>query len=155
MIRMLLVGCGFNPDEIATLSRHFGATVMFAAPTMVKHMVEAAKRSGYRGEGMHTVIYGGGPMYAADIDEVLALFGSRFVQIYGQGETPMTITSLRRELVADVDHPDWRVRRASVGQAMVCVEVRVAADGVDVPVGAPGEVLVHGATVMKDCCCNE
>lgn len=146
---------GFDPAEIETLSRHFGQTVMFAAPTMVKRMIEAAKASGYRGEGIRTVVYGGGPMYAADIDEALSLLGPRFVQIYGQGETPMTITSLRRELVADETHPHWRERRASVGLAMSCVEVRIANDGEDVQPGEAGEILVRGATVMKGYWRNE
>jgi acyl-CoA synthetase (AMP-forming)/AMP-acid ligase II len=146
---------GFDPAEIEALSRHFGQTVMFAAPTMVKRMIEAAKASGYRGEGIRTVVYGGGPMYAADIDEALSLFGPRFVQIYGQGETPMTITSLTRELVADETHPQWRERRASVGQAMSCVEVRIANDGEDVQPGEAGEILVRGATVMKGYWRNE
>ena len=146
---------GFEPGEIEALSRHFGAVVMFAAPTMVKRMIEAAKLSGWRGEGLRSVIYGGGPMYAADIDEALALFGPRFVQIYGQGETPMTITSLRRDLVADDGHPGWRARRASVGQAMACVELRIADGGVDMPAGEPGEILVRGATVMKGYWRNE
>lgn len=146
---------GFDPAEIEALSRHFGQTVMFAAPTMVKRMIEAAKASGYRGEGIRTVVYGGGPMYAADIDEALSLFGPRFVQIYGQGETPMTITSLPRELVADETHPQWRERRASVGQAMSCVEVRIANDGEDVQPGEAGEILVRGATVMKGYWRNE
>ena len=146
---------GFDPAEIEALSRHFGQTVMFAAPTMVKRMIEAAKASGYRGEGIRTIVYGGGPMYAADIDEALSLFGPRFVQIYGQGETPMTITSLPRELVADETHPHWRERRASVGQAMSCVEVRIARDGEDVQPGEAGEILVRGATVMKGYWRNE
>ena len=146
---------GFEANEIEALSRHFGAVVMFAAPTMVKRMIEAAKLSGWRGEGLRSVIYGGGPMYAADIDEALALFGPRFVQIYGQGETPMTITSLRRDLVADNGHPGWRARRASVGQAMACVELRIADGGVDMPAGEPGEILVRGATVMKGYWRNE
>ena len=146
---------GFDPDEIEALSRYFGETVMFAAPTMVKRMIEAAKVSGYRGEGIRTVVYGGGPMYAADIDEALSLFGPRFVQIYGQGETPMTITSLRRELVVDDTHRRWRERRASVGQAMSCVEVRIANDGTDAPTGEAGEILVRGATVMKGYWGNE
>ncbi|MEX4006711.1 class I adenylate-forming enzyme family protein [Neoaquamicrobium sediminum] len=146
---------GFDPAEIEALSRHFGQAVMFAAPTMVKRMIEAAKASGYRGEGIRTIVYGGGPMYAADIDEALSLFGPRFVQIYGQGETPMTITSLPRELVADETHPQWRERRASVGQAMSCVEVRIANDGEDVQPGEAGEILVRGATVMKGYWRNE
>jgi long-chain acyl-CoA synthetase len=141
---------GFDPAEIAALSRHFGATVMFAAPTMVKRLVEWARGAGYRGEGIRTIVYGGGPMYLADIEDALTLFGPRFVQIYGQAESPMTITSLRRELIADRSHPDHAHRRASVGQAMAAVEVAIAGpDGrPGAEPGEPGEILVRGGTVM-------
>ena len=141
------VSQGFDPAEIAALSRHFGQTVMFAAPTMVKRLVEWARRDGYRGEGIRTIVYGGGPMYGADIEDALSLFGPRFVQIYGQAESPMTITALRRERIADRAHPDHARRRASVGQAMAVVEVAIA--GADGTPGVPGEVLVRGETVMK------
>ena len=138
---------GFEPAEIAALSRHFGQTVMFAAPTMVKRLVEWARQNGYRGEGIRAIVYGGGPMYGADIEDALSLFGPRFVQIYGQAESPMTITALRRERIADRAHPDHARRRASVGQAMAVVEVAIA--GADGTPGVPGEVLVRGETVMK------
>lgn len=144
------VSRGFDPSEIADLSKHFGQTVMFAAPTMVKRLIEWSKTSGYRGEGIRTIVYGGGPMYAADIEEALQLFGPRFVQIYGQAESPMTITSLRRDIIADRAHPGHSERRASVGQAMAGIEIRIeGGDGETVPTGEPGEILVRGPTVMK------
>ncbi|NMM43318.1 long-chain fatty acid--CoA ligase [Rhodospirillaceae bacterium KN72] len=141
---------GFEPEEIADLSRHFGETVQFAAPTMIKRLIESAKKTGYRGEGIRTIIYGGGPMYAADIDEALSLFGPRFAQIYGQGESPMTITAMRRELVADDSHPNWRARRDSVGRPQACIQLRIVdEDLTDLPAGSPGEILVKGDSVMK------
>ncbi len=77
------------------------------------------------------------------------VMGPRFVQIYGQGETPMTATVLPRELVADRSHPRWRERLGSVGAAQSCVELRVAdADGRPLPAGETGEILVRGASVM-------
>ena len=70
---------------------------MFAAPTMVKRLVQAAKASGgKRRTGLRTIVYGGGPMYLADIVEAVEHFGPIFVQIYGQGESPMAITALSR-----------------------------------------------------------
>ena len=47
-----------------------------------------------RGDGLKTIIYGGGPMYVADLKRALALFGRKLYQLYGQGESPMTITGL-------------------------------------------------------------
>ena len=85
----------------------------------------------------------------ADIEEAVAIMGPRFVQIYGQGESPMTITALSRSLVADRSHPRWRERLGSVGIAQSCVEVRVGdEDGHQLPAGETGEILVRGAPVM-------
>ncbi len=56
-------------------------------------------------------------MYLADLEDALAVFGPRLAQIYGQGETPMTITALSKADHADRDHPRWRERMQSVGAA--------------------------------------
>lgn len=141
---------GFDPNEIITLAQTLRNVSFFAAPTMVKRLIDAAKLAGYRGDGINTIVYGGGPMYAADIDDALAQFGPRFAQIYGQGESPMTITVLPRDAVSDTSHPNWRSRRASVGFAQACVTVRVAGPAMeDLPAGEPGEILVSGPSVMK------
>jgi long-chain acyl-CoA synthetase len=84
---------------------------------MVRRLTDAAKASGRRGEGIRTIVYGGGPMYTADIEEAVDWFGPKFVQIYGQGECPMAITALSRAEVADRSHRNWRARLASVGRA--------------------------------------
>ncbi|NEV79936.1 long-chain fatty acid--CoA ligase, partial [Rhodopseudomonas sp. BR0C11] len=89
------------------------------------------------------------PMYLADIREALGVMGQRFVQIYGQGESPMTITSLKRALHADVDHPRYLQRLASVGTAQSVVSVRITgANGEVLPPGETGEIEVKGSTVM-------
>ncbi len=140
---------GFDAAEIFDLARHFGRAHMFAAPTMVKRLVDAAKESGTRGEGLRSVIYGGGPMYIADIVEAVDLFGPIFVQIYGQGESPMAITALSRADVADRSHPRWRARLGSVGRAQSVVEVQIGDEnGRPVAPDQPGEIMVRGDTVM-------
>ncbi|HDZ73795.1 MAG TPA: long-chain fatty acid--CoA ligase [Aurantimonas coralicida] len=139
----------FDPDEIRELGEKLGNLVFFAAPTMVKRLVVHARQTGYRGAGIRSIIYGGGPMYLADIDEALSVFGPKFVQIYGQGESPMTITVLPRDLVADDSHPEAKARRVSVGYPQSCVEVRVVDEAMtECPVGEVGEVVVRGDTVM-------
>ncbi|MDO8786644.1 MAG: long-chain fatty acid--CoA ligase [Sulfuritalea sp.] len=138
---------GFDPAEIyALLQAHHGVT-MFAAPTMVKRLVDhpgAADTS-----GLKTIVYGGGPMYLADCKAALRRFGCKLVQIYGQGESPMTITCLDKALHADTAHPRYEQRLASVGHAFTGVEVRVAdADDRPLPAGEIREILVRGDTVM-------
>ncbi|MDO8455770.1 MAG: AMP-binding protein, partial [Burkholderiaceae bacterium] len=116
---------GFDSAELVELSRQVGRLSMFAAPTMVKRLVEHIDASGAQVDGFKTIVYGGGPMYAEDIQAALRTMGSRFVQIYGQGESPMTITALSREQLAHHEHPEWSSRIASVGVAQMLVEVRV------------------------------
>ncbi|QEA12226.1 AMP-binding protein [Comamonas flocculans] len=140
---------GFDPAELADLATHVGRLSLFAAPTMVHRLVAHLQRSGRGGEGFKTIVYGGGPMYVEDLRRAMDVMGQKFVQIYGQGESPMTITALAREHLAASDHPRWRERIASVGVAHACVQVRVAdADDRDLPTGEMGEVLVRGDTVM-------
>lgn len=140
---------GFDATEIFELSRHFGRVQMFAAPTMVRRMHEVARTSGQTGEGLRTIVYGGGPMYQADILAAMAQFGPVFVQIYGQGECPMGITALNRHDIADQTHPRWQQRLASVGRAQSGVDVRIADDaGGDLPANTLGEIMVRGDVVM-------
>ena len=140
---------GFDPAELASLAKEVGHLSMFAAPTMVHRLVAHLKQTGQGGGGFKTIVYGGGPMYVEDLRQALDVMGQKFVQIYGQGESPMTITALSREHLAATNHPRWTDRIASVGIAHACVQVRVA-DGEDrdLPTGELGEVLVRGETVM-------
>jgi acyl-CoA synthetase (AMP-forming)/AMP-acid ligase II len=140
---------GFEANEVLALAHSLRDISMFAAPTMVRRLVDRAKTEGSNGDGIRAVVYGGGPMYVADIEEAVAVMGPRFVQIYGQGESPMTITALSRALVADRSHPRWRERLGSVGVAQSCVEVRIGDEnGRSLPTGETGEILVRGAPVM-------
>jgi acyl-CoA synthetase (AMP-forming)/AMP-acid ligase II len=98
---------------------------------------------------LKSIIYGGGPMYVADCLRALERFGPKLVQIYGQGEAPMTITVLPAADHTD-DHDGRRLERlGSVGRAQTGVQVAVL-DGRDevVPSGELGEVCVRGDVVM-------
>lgn len=141
---------GFDSAEILDIAKCLGGVSMFAAPTMVKRLAAAAKATGADGEGLKTIVCGGAPMYAADFVQALDVLGPKLVQIYGQGESPMTITAMRRELVGDRGHPQWNERIASVGTAQSCIELRIVDESLlDVPAGTHGEVLVRGHTVMQ------
>jgi long-chain acyl-CoA synthetase len=144
---------GVDPAELFALGRALGPLSTFAAPTIVKRLVDHAEAAGLSPDdaaaSFKTIVYGGAPMYAADIRRALATMGPRFVQIYGQGETPMTATALSRAHLADTGHPRHAERIASVGVAQTPVQVRVAdAEGRPLPTGVVGEVLVRGDTVM-------
>ncbi len=141
---------GFDADEIVALLGAWDRACFFAAPTMVKRVVAAPAIGGARLDRLKSVVYGGGPMYVADCREAFAALGPRLAQIYGQGESPMTITAMNRALVADAIARNDDARLGSVGVGQTGIEVRVGdADDRQLPPGALGEVLVRGPTVMR------
>jgi len=147
---------GFDASELCALATRLGSVTMFAAPTMINRLMAVARETGYAGEGLRTIVYGGGPMYLADIEAATKQFGARFVQIYGQGESPMTLTALPRGDIIDRQHPRWRDRLASVGTPQSCVRIRIVGpDGEDKPTGEIGEIIAAGASVMKGYWNNE
>jgi long-chain acyl-CoA synthetase len=144
---------GVDPAELFALGRTLGPLSTFAAPTIVKRLMDYAGEAGLSpqdaAQSFKTIVYGGAPMYGADIERALRVMGPRFVQIYGQGETPMVGTALARAHLADSAHPRYLQRIASVGIAQTPVQVRVCdAQGHDLPMGEIGEVLVKGDSVM-------
>ena len=141
---------GFDPAELVGLAGRQKSLCMFAAPTMVKRLVDQIEAVDADPSGFRTIVYGGGPMYVEDTRRALRVMGERFAQIYGQGESPMTITALGRFHLSDALHPRYLQRIASVGTAQRLVEVRITdAEGKTLPSGEPGEILVRGPSVMK------
>ncbi len=134
---------GFEPAEFLDLCEHHPGCSAFLAPTMVQRVVETGRA---RPGQLRTIIYGGGPMYVDSIKKALAAFGPVFAQIYGQGESPMTITGLRR---ADHESADDAVL-GSVGYQRSGTEVAVLrADGMSAAVGEIGEIVCRGDVVMS------
>ncbi len=128
---------GFDPAEIFELWRRWNHVTMFAAPTMVKRLTEAPDAAP---GNLRVVVFGGAPMYVADLKAAIAKFGYRFAQLYGQGESPMCITGMTRAVVEAAHKAGDDSILGSVGTAQSVVRVRCASDG---------EVIVRGDSVMK------
>jgi len=141
---------GIDGEELASLLERWPGMSFFAAPIMVKRLAADPTLANADLSNLKTIIYGGAPMYLADLDDALAVFGPRLAQIYGQGETPMTITALSKADHADRDHPRWADRLQSVGIPRTDVEVRVLDDqDRELPIDEIGEVVVRGDVVMS------
>ena len=140
----------FDPPKVFGAIQHYRATTMFMAPTMINVLTTSPVRERYDISSLHTVVYGGGPMYTEHLLEALGAFGNIFVQIFGQGEAPMTITTLPKE-EHHLDGDPVRLRRlASAGREVAGVRVRVVDEqDNDVPTGEPGEIVARSDLVMK------
>lgn len=142
---------------VETLGAH-GHASMFLAPTMIRRVLDflATYPGPFNPADIHTITYGGGPMYARDLLEALEVMGFRLVQIYGQGESPMTITFLDKqqhqqlyELYQQLGLTD-KTRLVPVGQSHPQLEIAIQDQyGSCMPVGSEGEVCVRGDTVMS------
>jgi acyl-CoA synthetase (AMP-forming)/AMP-acid ligase II len=142
--RQILPASGaFDPDEFLDLCAHHPGASAFLAPTMVQRLVDTGRG---RPANLRTIVYGGGPMYVESLRKAITAFGPIFAQIYGQGESPMTITGLRR---ADHESDDDAIL-GSVGYARSGMEVAVLrTDGSAAPVGEIGEIVCRGDAVMS------
>jgi long-chain acyl-CoA synthetase len=136
---------GFEPGEILELIAAHKRVSFFAAPTMVHRLVADPLTAKADLTNLKTVIYGGGPMYVEDLKRAMRILGPRLAQLYGQGESPMTITCLPKRLHQNASDAIL----GSVGQAFTMTDVRVA-DSQDnfLPPGESGEILVKGDPVM-------
>ncbi|KBZ67921.1 hypothetical protein K875_00466 [Mycobacterium [tuberculosis] TKK-01-0051] len=133
----------FDPNEFLDLCEHHPSASAFLAPTMVQRLVATGRA---RPANLATIVYGGGPMYVESLRKAIAAFGPIFAQIYGQGESPMTITGLRR---ADHESGDDAIL-GSVGYARSGMEVAVLGpDGRPAPPGEIGEIVCRGDAVMS------
>ena len=133
----------FDPAEFLDLCDSHPGCSAFLAPTMVQRLVETGRA---RPRHLRTIVYGGGPMYVDGLKKAMAAFGSIFAQVYGQGESPMTITGLRR-----VDHEtaDDAIL-GSVGYARSGMDVAVLRDdGTPADTGEIGEIVCRGDAVMS------
>jgi long-chain acyl-CoA synthetase len=130
----------FEPEEIYALLEHWRGVSFFAAPTMVVRLM--ASPAARRPSGLKTIVYGGAPMYVADLERALELFGPRLYGLYGQGESPMTITGLPQDL-------HRRERLESCGFARTGVEVKILdGDDRELPPGEVGEIVTRSDCVM-------
>lgn len=140
---------GLDGEELLSLLQRWPGMSFFAAPIMVKRLAADPTLEGADLSSLKTIIYGGAPMYLADLEEALDVFGARLAQIYGQGESPMTITALSKADHADRDHRRAADRLQSVGFPRTDVEVRVIGeDDRELAPGEIGEVVVRGDVVM-------
>src|SRR5262245_1566703 len=106
----VILSGSFDPERVLDAIAAHANVAMFAAPTMVSRLINHAKAGTTDTLGLKTIIYGGAPMYLADLKRALALFGPKLYQLYGQGESPMTITGLDKAAHADTANPKYEER---------------------------------------------
>jgi long-chain acyl-CoA synthetase len=116
---------------------------------MVSRLINDPRAGAADTRGLKSIIYGGAPMYLADLKRALELLGPKLYNLYGQGESPMTITGLDKAMHADTAHPKWEERLTSAGVARTGVAAKVVGEnGRELPFGEVGEIVTASDCVM-------
>ena len=139
----------FSPDSTFSDVERLGVThIAFMAPTQIVKCLEEFEPGKYDIGTWKAVCYGGAPIYVEHLKKAVQTFGPVFVQIFGQGECPMTATVLpREEHLEMVKNDDPRL--ASCGFTRTDVEVKIFDENDEErPPGVSGEIVVRGDIVM-------
>ncbi|MBH05711.1 MAG: AMP-dependent synthetase [Phycisphaeraceae bacterium] len=140
----------FDPQAILSSIEKYRVTNMFGAPTMIKLLVDSPAISQFDHSSLKAIVYGGSPMLVEDLTRAIKRFGPCLVQLYGQGESPMTISYLPHEDHVLNGTNKQMKRLASAGIAHTDVEIAIV-DGQDrqLPTGECGEIVTRSDLVMK------
>ena len=139
----------FDPPKIFAAIARYRVTTLFLVPTMINVLTTSPERDRYDLSSLHTIFYGGAPMYVEQLQAAVRAFGPIFVQLFGQGEAPMTCTSLPKEEHVTGDDPVKLARLASAGRETTAVRIRVVdEDDRTLPRGQMGEIVARGDLVM-------
>ncbi|MGH3666413.1 MAG: long-chain-fatty-acid--CoA ligase [Egibacteraceae bacterium] len=138
----------FDPDAILELMERERVTNTWMVPTQVHRLINAPSLPDRDLSALHSLLYGGAPMHVEDLTLAIERLGPVLVQIYGQGETPMTGTYLpQHEHVLGDPHAQRRL--ASAGYARTALDIGIVdEDDRPLPNGEMGEVVVRGPSVM-------
>jgi fatty-acyl-CoA synthase len=137
---------GFEPASYLAAIERWRPAALCLVPTMLQMLVEQPGIERVDMSSVRTILYGASPMPRPLIERVLALWGPRFVQFYGQTEAPLAIARLGRE-EHDLQRPE---RLLSCGRPSLECQIRlVDRDGEAVPPGEAGEIVVRAPFVME------
>jgi acyl-CoA synthetase (AMP-forming)/AMP-acid ligase II len=139
----------FEPERVFAALGTYPNCAMFAAPTMVSRLINDPRAGSADTGNLKTVIYGGAPMYLSDLKRALELVGPKLYNLYGQGESPMTITGLDKAMHAEFAGTGRDDRLGSVGVPRTGVAVKVVDEqGCELPRGEVGEIVTASDCVM-------
>jgi fatty-acyl-CoA synthase len=136
---------GFDPPAYLDAIERWRPAALCLVPTMLQILLEQPGIERRDLSSVATILYGASPMPRPLLERVLALWGPRFVQFYGQTEAPLAISHLGKD-EHSLDHPQ---RLISCGRPSLECEVKVVDEVGDVVAeGETGEIAVRAPFVM-------
>jgi long-chain acyl-CoA synthetase len=138
---------GFDAGLFLEQVERYRVAAAFLVPTQINMLAVHPDVAARDLTSLQWIMYGGAPMYREHQKRAVRAFGPVFVQIFGQTESPMSGTVLRRE---EHDFDDDDPRTGSVGRPRLGVDIRIVdAEDNPVPQGSTGEICIKGPTLME------
>jgi fatty-acyl-CoA synthase len=132
----------FDPSEALRAIEHEKVTFVFGIPVMFLMMTQAP---GFETSDYSSVRFfiAGGSACPRSLIETWLKHGITFNQGYGMTETSAAVTALRSE--------DALRKLGSCGKPVLHTDIRIVdPEGLDVPVGEMGEVIIKGPNVIRE-----
>ncbi|MFF7249701.1 long-chain-fatty-acid--CoA ligase [Embleya sp. NPDC008237] len=134
----------FVAQEAVRLIRTLGVTTTFAAPAMLRMMLDEREASPEAFASMRKVAYGGEPISTNLLTRSLEVFRCEFVQIYGSTETASVPVCL-----PPADHRPGSPLLRSAGRVCPGNELRILdGEGRELPAGEIGQICIHTPSRM-------
>jgi acyl-CoA synthetase (AMP-forming)/AMP-acid ligase II len=147
---VMLPSKSFEPELVFQTIEKYRVTNMFTAPTMIKMLIDHPSVDQYDLSSLRSLNYGGAPMLVEDLKKAIEKLGPCLVQLFGQGESPMTISYLPHWAHKTDGSPEEIRRLGSAGFARTDVEVRIFdTEDNELPPGRFGEIVTRSDLVMK------
>ena len=135
----------FTPLATLQAIQQHRVTHMLLVPTMIQLTVDHPEAGQYDLSSLQVLTYGGSVINAAVLQRAMQRFpNAGFIQAYGMTELSPCATYLTPR-----DHRGEPSLLCSAGRASLATQVRVVNEqGIEVPRGTVGEVVVRGPNVM-------
>jgi acyl-CoA synthetase (AMP-forming)/AMP-acid ligase II len=147
---VILASKSFDPELVLQTVEKHRVTNMFVAPTMIKMLINHPAMDRYDHSSLRSLNYGGAPILVEDLKEAIDKLGPCLVQLFGQGESPMTITYLPHRDHIIEGTPVQEKRLASAGIPRTDVEVKIFDQNQhELRSGQIGEIVTRSDLVMK------
>jgi acyl-CoA synthetase (AMP-forming)/AMP-acid ligase II len=146
---VFLESTSFDPELVLMTIESERVTNLFAAPAMIKRLIDCPSIDQTDVSSLKALVYGGAPMMVEDLQQAMAKLPN-MVQIYGLGETPMTITCLPQRDHQLAGSAVQMQRLASAGIRRTDVDVAVVdSDDRSLPAGEMGEIVTRSDVMTK------
>jgi acyl-CoA synthetase (AMP-forming)/AMP-acid ligase II len=134
----------FDPPAMLDSITRLHSTLLTLTPTMLQMLLDHPAAATADFSSIRLTLYAGSPISLGLIRRAIAAMPGRFMQFYGSTEAGGG-TSILRPDEHDLEDED---KLKSCGRPLPLIEFRIVdGEGLDVPVGEPGELLIRQPSI--------